>query len=56
MTDDGRGGPGSNAGHGLAGLQERARLLGGQLTAGPDPNGGFRVRAQFPLAARSISP
>jgi len=55
VTDDGQGRSGSNGGHGLAGLQERARLLGGQLTAGPDPNGGFRVRAQFPLA-RSISP
>ncbi|HSU34216.1 MAG TPA: histidine kinase [Propionibacteriaceae bacterium] len=56
VTDDGRGRPGSPGGHGLAGLQERARLLGGQFSAGPDPKGGFRVRAQFPLAARSISP
>ena len=56
VSDDGHGRSGSNGGHGLAGLQERARLLGGQLTAVPDPNGGFRVRAQFPLAARSISP
>ena len=56
VTDDGHGRPGSNGGHGLAGLQERARLLGGQLTAGPGPNGGFRVRAEFPLSEGRISP
>jgi signal transduction histidine kinase len=56
VTDDGHGGSSSNGGHGLAGLQERARLLGGQLTAGPEPGGGFSVRAQFPLARRGIGP
>ncbi|WP_037577572.1 sensor histidine kinase [Phaeacidiphilus oryzae] len=35
-------------GHGLVGLRERAALLGGALTAGPRPDGGFRVRAEFP--------
>jgi signal transduction histidine kinase len=38
--------PGSNSG--LAGMGERARALGGTLTAGPRPEGGFRVRARLP--------
>lgn len=56
VTDDGRGGSSRNAGHGLAGLQERARLLGGQLTAGPAAGGGFRVHAQFPLPGGRVAP
>jgi signal transduction histidine kinase len=36
-------------GHGIAGMRERARLLGGELTAGPRPEGGFRVAARLPL-------
>ncbi len=36
-------------GHGIVGLQERAALLGGRLTAGPTPDGGFTVRAEVPL-------
>lgn len=56
VADDGHGRSSSQGGHGLAGLQERARLLGGQLTAGPDAGGGFCVRAQFPLARGVISP
>ncbi|GAA2794056.1 histidine kinase [Kitasatospora sp. CM 4170] len=39
-------------GHGLVGLRERAQLLGGTLTAGPTPEGGFEVRADLP-AGRS---
>ncbi|GAA1409264.1 histidine kinase [Kitasatospora putterlickiae] len=35
-------------GHGLVGLRERAQLLGGSLTAGPTPDGGFEVRADLP--------
>lgn len=35
-------------GHGLVGLRERAELLGGALTAGPSPNGGFTVLADLP--------
>lgn len=36
-------------GHGLAGMRERAAMLGGRLKAGPEPDGGFAVRAQLPL-------
>jgi signal transduction histidine kinase len=36
--------------HGLAGLRERAELLGGRLTAGPTHDGGFALEAVFPNA------
>jgi signal transduction histidine kinase len=57
--DDG-GGPqppavaahGSSAepGRGILGMRERCGLLGGELTAGPRPRGGFEVTARLPLA------
>jgi len=37
-------------GHGLVGLRERATMLGGDLVAGPRPDGGWLVRATIPLA------
>ncbi|WP_127128270.1 sensor histidine kinase [Georgenia sp. SYP-B2076] len=37
-------------GHGLIGLRERAELLGGELTAGPTPDGGFLLEAYLPNA------
>ena len=40
-------------GHGLVGMRERATLYGGQLHAGPRPEGGFRVRARLPVEAAS---
>lgn len=54
VVDDGRGTPpiGSNgAGHGLAGLRERAALYGGSLEAGPRADGGFRVAVALPYEA-----
>jgi signal transduction histidine kinase len=36
-------------GSGIAGMTERAALLGGSLRAGPRPGGGFAVRARLPL-------
>jgi len=36
---------GTNPGHGLAGMAERAHLFGGTFEAGPLPEGGYRVRA-----------
>ncbi len=50
IEDDGAGpGEESGDGHGLIGMQERTALLGGVLEAGPASNGGFSVRAHFPL-------
>ncbi|MGH3151966.1 MAG: sensor histidine kinase [Streptosporangiaceae bacterium] len=61
VTDDGQTVPaGSGAadrngtpGHGIRGMRERAALVGGELTAGPLPDGGFQVRATLPVAASS---
>jgi signal transduction histidine kinase len=48
------GGRGSEgAGNGIRGMRERAEALGGELDAGPRPNGGFRVRARLPLGDAS---
>jgi signal transduction histidine kinase len=55
IADDGRGftddseGPMPGFGHGIAGMRERALAVGGELEAGPQPDGGFRVRATLPL-------
>jgi signal transduction histidine kinase len=49
VVDDGHGGAADGSGYGIAGMRERARLLHGQLVAGPRPEGGFRVAARLPL-------
>jgi signal transduction histidine kinase len=36
-------------GHGLTGMRERVALLGGSLSAGPAPDGGFVVSAVLPV-------
>ena len=36
-------------GHGLTGMRERVTLLGGSLSAGPAPDGGYLVSAVLPL-------
>jgi signal transduction histidine kinase len=53
VDDDGRGpaaagGAGGN-GNGIRGMRERVAALGGELTIGPRPGGGFRVQARLPL-------
>ncbi|MFE5409871.1 sensor histidine kinase [Microbacterium sp. NPDC056569] len=42
-----RGAP--ERGHGLLGMRERAALVGGTVSAGPDADGGWTVRAVLPL-------
>jgi signal transduction histidine kinase len=56
VTDDGTShAPGRPAphdgGHGIAGMRERATLYGGELTAGPTAQGGWRVTGWLPLPA-----
>ncbi|GLZ15134.1 two-component sensor histidine kinase [Actinomadura sp. NBRC 104425] len=41
--------PAPGGGTGVDGMRERARALGGELTARARPGGGFRVRARLPL-------
>lgn len=45
-----------DGGNGLKGLTERARQLGGTLSAGPDAEGGFTVRAFLPGAEGTPGP
>jgi signal transduction histidine kinase len=54
VLDDGSGSPAAangHLGHGLLGMRERTSLYGGELTAGPRPDGGFRVHARIPIEA-----
>ena len=39
----------SSGGHGITGMSERARLLGGTFEAAPKFGGGFRVEAFLPI-------
>lgn len=53
VSDDGqtRPGPVPEPGFGLLGMTERAELLGGSLSAGPGPDGGWLVEAVLPVEA-----
>jgi signal transduction histidine kinase len=55
VSDDGRTRPGPTPGpgYGLLGMAERAELLGGSLTAGPGPEGGWVVEAVLPVGTLS---
>jgi signal transduction histidine kinase len=54
VTDDGRGASAAltgipGAGRGTTGMRERVTALGGKLSVGPKPGGGYRVHATIPL-------
>ncbi|MFI8523424.1 sensor histidine kinase [Promicromonospora sukumoe] len=50
VSDDGHGaGPHLVPGSGISGMRERVALLGGTLTTGDAPDGGFAVAADLPL-------
>jgi len=52
VRDDGRGRPAGTTfetGFGLQGMAERVDSLGGSLSHGPCPDGGFAVRAMLPV-------
>jgi signal transduction histidine kinase len=55
VLDDGRGvgTAGEAGGRGIAGMRERAAMLGGELEAGPLPEGGYRVHARLPVEPAS---
>lgn len=50
LVDDGSAeASATNGGHGLVGMKERVAIFGGELSAGPRPEGGFGLRARLPL-------
>ncbi len=59
VEDNGRGdasadyapGPSVGTGSGLTGMRQRAEALGGTLSAGPRPGGGYRVAATLPTGS-----
>lgn len=58
VDDDGAGHRGHAApgsGSGLPGMRERATALGGGLSAGVRPDGGFRVRAELPTVRHGLT-
>ncbi|MGU3437427.1 sensor histidine kinase [Actinomycetes bacterium M1A6_2h] len=55
VEDTGHDGPaaaGDGQGLGIAGMRERAMLLGGRLDAGPGAGGGWHVTAELPVDGR----
>ena len=50
VADDGKGPVATNGhGHGLVGIRERAKIYGGEMSAGAAPAGGFILSARLPV-------
>jgi signal transduction histidine kinase len=62
VSDDGRAGVGAarvggtGGGLGQVGMRERVAAVGGEITIGSKPRGGYRVRAVLPVAPRPAAP
>lgn len=46
--------PDVGTGHGLLGIEERIHVLGGNVTHGTTPNGGYRVAARVPVLPTTV--
>jgi signal transduction histidine kinase len=57
IRDNGPGPPAApaGAGHGLLGMRERAAAVGGRLSTGPAPGGGFLIQASLPARLEQSS-
>ena len=53
IADDGTSGHLGDFGHGLLGIRERVAVVGGEVSAGPDADGGFVVTARLPYSVES---
>jgi len=55
VEDDGRGPNGSKPGLGRRGMEERARIIGGELRFGPGAAGGTAIAVSFPMDTKEES-
>jgi signal transduction histidine kinase len=54
VIDDGAGDSQGQGGHGLVAMRERVSLVGGTLSVGPGPKGGWQVLAELPLSSVTV--
>ncbi|MEV4133226.1 histidine kinase [Dactylosporangium sp. NPDC049742] len=56
VADDGEGAPPpAHSGYGIVGMRERVEALGGTLSAGPAPGGGWQVQGTLPLPGHAVA-